>query len=64
MGLFRPSRTRPGPDPYLPHLMLIFSTGAGCALAGMWTERAWLVNLGIAVLLAGLALRLFTRRKH
>lgn len=36
--------------------------GAILALAGMWTEQPWLINVAIGVLGVGILLRLFARR--
>lgn len=62
IALFRPSRTPSGPDPYLPHKMVIFVVGATAAMAGMLTDRGWLINLGILILLIGIILRFVGRR--
>lgn len=40
-----------------------FMVGAGCGIAGMITERHWLVRVGIGFLAAGIILRLIGRRK-
>ncbi|MGH7552622.1 MAG: hypothetical protein ACREMQ_06295 [Longimicrobiales bacterium] len=64
MDLFRASRTRRGPDPYLPHKMLIFVIGAALGIAGIASERTWLVNVGIGVLLLGVVLRVIAQRKR
>ena len=39
-----------------------FGMGAILALAGMWTEQPWLINVAIGVLGVGILLRLFARR--
>lgn len=62
MSLFRPSRERRGPDPYVAHKMIVFVAGAAFGFAGIATEREWLVYLGIGVLLIGMLLRLATHR--
>jgi hypothetical protein len=36
--------------------------GAILALAGMWAEQPWLINVAIGVLGVGILLRLFARR--
>ncbi len=63
MAIFRPSRTRRGPDPYLPHKMVLFALGTGIAFTGIALERRWLVTVGIAVLLVGFVLRFFRGRE-
>ena len=61
--MFRASRSqRAEYDRYVLWKVRLFALGAALALAGMaWTVR-WLVWGGIAVLAAGLALRLLPRR--
>lgn len=59
LGLFRPSRTRAGPDPHLDIKILLFAIGAAFGAAGMITGRGWIVFMGIAILLAGVLLRLW-----
>ncbi len=64
MPLFRPAREPRGPDPYLRWKTLLFVVGAVVGLVGMLTRNGWLVGLGIAVLAAGMALRLLSRRSR
>jgi hypothetical protein len=40
----------------------VFGMGAILALAGMWAEQPWLINVAIGVLGVGTLLRLFARR--
>jgi hypothetical protein len=54
---FHVSRTRRGPDPYLPFKQLIFAIGAFLAMIGIAIDRPWLVNIAIGVLLLGIVLR-------
>ena len=61
MGLFRPSRERRGPDPYQHWKTLLFAIGAALGLAGIFTERDWLILVAIAVLAVGVALRWLPR---
>jgi hypothetical protein len=56
--------TRPG-IPSRRHLewrVRVFGMGAILALAGMWAEQPWLINVAIGVLGVGIILRLFARR--
>jgi hypothetical protein len=41
---------------------VLFAVGAVLGFAGMITERSWLVNVGIVVLVIGVALRFLGRR--
>jgi hypothetical protein len=61
MGLFRASRKKTGPDRFLNAKIAIFCLGAGIAAVGIITERGWLVNVAIGVLLIGVALRFVGR---
>ncbi len=61
MALFRASRERSGPDRYLRLKAVIFLIGAAVGLVGMAVGNDWLVGIGIAVLAAGVALRLLSR---
>ena len=56
--------TRSG-EPSRRHLewrVRVFGMGAILALAGMWAEQPWLINVAIGVLGVGILLRLFARR--
>lgn len=64
MSFFRLDRKRREHDRYVTHRMVIFVTGAAFGLAGIATEREWLVYIGIAVLLVGMLLRLAAQRRH
>jgi hypothetical protein len=44
--------------------MLIFVIGAALGIAGIASDRTWLVNLGIGVLLVGVVLRLVAQRNR
>lgn len=61
MALFRVRRDHRAPDRWLAHKMVLFAVGAVIGFAGMITERSWLVNVGIVVLVAGVALRFLAR---
>lgn len=61
MGLFRPSRARPEPDPHLRWKMTAFVVGAAFGLVGMMRENGWLLGIGIAVLAIGVLLRFLPR---
>ena len=50
-------------DRFFELKILCFVLGAGCGLAGMFTERHWLVRVGIGFLAIGIILRLIGRRK-
>ena len=50
-------------DRFLELKALMLVLGASLGLAGMLTERSWLVWLGIAVIAAGILVRLIMRRK-
>lgn len=62
MGLFRPSRDERGPDPYLDLKIILFLAGAGFGLAGALTNFPPLFLIGIAALVAGVAVRFLPRR--
>ncbi|GBD31947.1 MAG: hypothetical protein KatS3mg081_2337 [Gemmatimonadales bacterium] len=55
------SRRRRGPDRYLPWKTAALLAGIGIALLGFELESRWVVNLAIAVVLAGFILRFFDR---
>ena len=63
MSPFRPSRARRGTDRFLPYKLLLFAAGAGFGMAGILSEREWLINVGIAVLLVGVLLRILASRR-
>src|SRR5690606_38738458 len=58
MALFRPDRTRRGPDRFLKLKMMIFAVGAAVAFAGIAYDRRPLLLLAIAILAVGVLLRL------
>lgn len=63
--VFRPDRSRrAAPDPTLHARILLFSFGAGCALAGMYYDAGWLITAGIVVLAAGVVLSLINNRRR
>ena len=64
MGIFRPSRTVRGVDPYFRHKVIIFAIGAPLGIAGMSSRRDWLVALAIAVLAVGVLLRVLSARQR
>jgi hypothetical protein len=51
-----------GDDPHLEWKVRLFLVGAVVALLGMARGSAWLVSVGIVILLAGASLRFFRRR--
>jgi hypothetical protein len=55
------SRRRRGQDPYLSWKTAALLLGIGIALLGFELENRWIVNLAIAVVLAGFSLRFFDR---
>ncbi|HEX6558461.1 MAG TPA: hypothetical protein VF021_03345 [Longimicrobiales bacterium] len=60
--MFRPKRAA-GSDRFLELRALLLLTGAGFGLAGMLSERSWMVYVGIGIIAAGMVLRLINRRK-
>ena len=50
-------------DRFFELKILCFVLGAGCGVAGMFTEQHWLVRVGIGFLAVGIILRLIGRRK-
>jgi hypothetical protein len=56
-------RSRRGEDVWLGQKMIFFAVGAGLGMGGMITGRQWLVWAAIAVLAAGLGLRIAARRR-
>jgi hypothetical protein len=62
VGLFRPSRTRRGSDPYYDWKVAAFSLGAAFGLAGIFTNRDYLVLVAVPILALGIALRWLPRR--
>ncbi len=62
MGLFRPSRTRRGPDPYYDWKVVLFTAGAAVGLTGIFTNHDNLVLLAMPILAAGVILRWLPRR--
>ncbi|HEX6937855.1 MAG TPA: hypothetical protein VF158_00475 [Longimicrobiales bacterium] len=63
IGPFRPSREMRGTDPYLRLKVVIFVIGAVVGLVGIALGNDWLVGAGIAVLVAGVALRALAHRR-
>lgn len=62
MSLFRPSRARRGPDPYLRWKTALFIVGAALALAGIATENDRFILAAIGALAVGILLRILPRR--
>ena len=58
---FRPSREKRGPDRFLNLKVAIFSLGAGTALVGILSNRNWVINVAIGILLIGVILRFVGR---
>lgn len=54
-------RDASGPGPYLEWRVRLLGAGAILALAGIWSETEWLVNVAIAFLLVGFMLRFIGR---
>ncbi len=61
MGLFRPSRTRRGPDPYYDWKVALFTAGAAVGLTGIFTNHDALVLLAMPILVLGVILRWLPR---
>jgi len=61
--IFRASRGNRGRDRFLEIKALLLVTGASIGIAGMISERSWLVTIAIIVVAAGMVLRLIERRK-
>ena len=60
MTPFRPSRERhEGADRFLELKMLLFVLGAAFGVAGMLTDRAWMIAVAVVLLGTGIALRVF-----
>ena len=55
------SRKKKDPDPYLDWKVRLFLLGALLAMIGLAMESSLVVGLAIAVLFAGVVLRLFPR---
>jgi hypothetical protein len=51
-----------GEDPLLLLKMTLFFAAAAVAIAGMVTQRPWLISVGILILAVGFLLRLLRRR--
>ena len=60
--MFRVSR-EPGNERFLQLKVALLVLGAGVGVAGMTTDRIWLVNVGIAILVVGFILRLIRQRR-
>lgn len=63
MSLFRPDRNRTGPDPHQSTRITLFTLGAAAGLAGIATDRDWLVLTGIAILAVGVVMRFMGERE-
>ena len=62
MALFRPDRTRRGPDRFLKLKMMVFALGAAVAFAGIAYDRRPLLLLAVAILAFGILLRFIPSR--
>ncbi len=62
MGLFRPSRGQYGPDPYYHWKVILFSIGAACGLAAIFTDHDWLILVAVPILAVGVGLRWLPRK--
>ncbi|MCI0435368.1 MAG: hypothetical protein L0271_17255 [Gemmatimonadetes bacterium] len=62
--MFRPGRTRRGPDPTLSYRVALLVLGAAAGLGGMATGWMWLVTLGTVLLGAGLAIAIVTQSRR
>jgi uncharacterized membrane protein YhhN len=51
-------------DRFLEVKALLLLMGASAGLAGMFSDRSWLVWTGIALVAVGMILRLITRRRE
>ena len=60
--VFRLSRD-PGDERFLHLKVLVFVLGASVGLAGMATNRIWLINVGVGILIIGFILR-FIKQSH
>jgi hypothetical protein len=64
VSLFHSARSARGNDRFYRWKVLIFVTGGALGVAGMSSGRDWLVALGIAVLGAGIVLRMIDARQR
>lgn len=55
-------RTRQDPDPHVHRKVHLFFFGAALAFVGIALDVAWVVGVGIAVLMVGFALRFLPSR--
>lgn len=61
--IFRPSREKRGPDPFLPHKMFIMLFGGALGLAGMAFQLGWLVYTAVGVLAIVFVLDIVNKRR-
>jgi hypothetical protein len=61
--MFRVSRQKRGPDRFLNLKIVLFCLGAGIATVGIISQKTWIINVAIGVLLIGVILRFFSRDK-
>lgn len=57
MDLFRASRKKRGPDPYLAAKIALFVLGAAVAFVGMAIDKQWVISVAIGILFVGFLLR-------
>jgi hypothetical protein len=62
MGLFRPSRTRPGDTGTVHQRMTIFVIGAVVAVAGIASGTSWIIYFAVGILAVGLLLRVASKQ--
>lgn len=62
--IFRPTREARGDPRFFKIKVVVLVLGASLGLAGMTTERSWLVYAGIGVLAVGLVLRMIAARSR
>jgi len=55
-------RSRDRPIRYFEWRVRLFGVGAILALAGMYAEQGWMINLAIVILFAGMLLRFLPDR--
>jgi len=62
--MFLPSRSRSGPDKYLPWKTITLVVGVVLILAAYRLDRPWLVWVAIGVLALGFVLRFLPQSTH
>ncbi|MGQ0814927.1 MAG: hypothetical protein ACT4O1_10740 [Gemmatimonadota bacterium] len=61
--IFRAAREKKGDDRFFELKALLLVLGASLGIAGMVSQRSWLVLAGIGVLAVAMILRLFDNRR-